>query len=87
MKKIKNINNAFDFTATLFLNDHQYDYYGGRFSIKNLNDSTFVSIEPKKSRLVVYTSGSENENQIEELRNGARYSLVVYFTLNKISAA
>ena len=41
MKKIKNINSAFDFTATLFLNDHQFDYYGGRFSIKNLNIGRF----------------------------------------------
>ena len=71
----------------MYLNDHQIDYYGGRFSIKDLNETTLLSIEPKKSRLVVYSSGSENENQIEELKNGERYSLNVYFTLNKNAAA
>lgn len=61
--------------------------------IDDQNKSTFLSIEPKKARVIVYSAGSENKNQIEELKEGDRivpsknrpekYSFTIYFTCNK----
>lgn len=60
------------------MNDHHRDFEGGRFIFvdENVaeNRTTFSSIEPKKGRVSVFTSGAENVHHIEKVEKGTRYA-------------
>ncbi len=54
----------------------------GRFNLVNLKDNTVLSIEPKKKRTILFSSGLENQNFIEKVISGKRYSLTFHLTKN-----
>lgn len=71
---------AFHYTSLLYLNDYQRDYQGGRFIFvdenKDNNTTTHSSIEPKRGRVSVFTSGAENRHHIEQVTEGTRFVLL-----------
>lgn len=61
----------------MYLNEFHRDFEGGRFIFidenKVENRTTYSSIEPKKGRVSVFTSGAENVHHIEKVTQGIRY--------------
>lgn len=78
---------SFHYTSLLYLSDHQRDFQGGRFIFidenKAENKTLYSSIEPKKGRVSVFTSGAENLHHIEKVTEGTRYAITISFTCNK----
>lgn len=73
---------GFHYTALVYLNTHQMDYFGGRFVWIDDNNIT-ESHEPRKGRLSVFSSGRENKHYVEKVISGTRYALTIPFTCDK----
>ncbi|KAG7205433.1 hypothetical protein KM043_007426 [Ampulex compressa] len=73
---------SFHYTSLLYLNDFGKDFQGGRFLFLDKNNVTMV-VEPKKGRVSMFTSGSENVHAVEEVKSGTRYALMVSFTCDQ----
>lgn len=73
---LKETYNSFHYTSLLYLSDYQRDFQGGRFIFidenKEKNQTLQSSIEPKKGRISVFTSGAENVHHIEKVTEGTR---------------
>lgn len=78
---------SFHYTSLLYLSDFQRDFKGGRFMFvdenKADNKTLYSSIEPKKGRVSVFTSGAENLHYVEKVTEGTRYAITISFTCNK----
>ncbi|XP_013191938.2 2-oxoglutarate and iron-dependent oxygenase domain-containing protein 3 [Amyelois transitella] len=75
------LHKSFHYTAVLYLGDYDKDFRGGRFVF--VDKKANKTIEPRKSRLSMFTSGSENRYYIERVTSGIKYSLTFYFTCDK----
>ncbi|KYN32227.1 hypothetical protein ALC56_13605 [Trachymyrmex septentrionalis] len=76
---------SFHYTALLYLNDFDKDFEGGRFIFMDKN-SVNTTVEPRKGRVSIFTSGSENVHLVEKVKSGTRYALTVSFTCDKNAA-
>ena len=76
---------SFDYTSLLYLNDYGRDFEGGRFIFID-KDSVNTTVEPRKGRVSMFTSGSENLHAVEKVQSGIRYALTVSFTCNPNAA-
>lgn len=78
---------SFHYTSLLYLSDYQRDFQGGRFVFvdenKTENKTMYSSIEPKKGRISVFTSGAENLHYVEKVTEGTRYAITISFTCDK----
>lgn len=78
---------SFHYTSLLYLSDYQRDFQGGRFIFidenKAENKTLYSSIEPKRGRVSVFTSGAENLHHIERVTEGTRFAITISFTCNK----
>lgn len=72
---------SFHYTSLLYLNEYQRDFQGGRFIFvdedKVENRTTLSTIEPKKGRISVFTSGAENLHHIEKVTQGTRFVIKI----------
>lgn len=73
---------SFHYTSLLYLTDYGIDFQGGRFIFVEKDNSTVV-VEPRKGRVSMFTSGSENIHFVERVKSGVRYALTVSFTCDK----
>ncbi|KYN15122.1 PREDICTED: 2-oxoglutarate and iron-dependent oxygenase domain-containing protein 3-like [Trachymyrmex cornetzi] len=76
---------SFHYTALLYLNDFNKDFEGGRFIFMDKNDVN-TTVEPRKGRVSIFTSGSENLHLVEKVKSGTRYALTVSFTCDENAA-
>lgn len=78
---------SFHYTSLLYLSDFRREFDGGRFIFvdenKAENTTLNSSIEPKKGRISVFTSGAENLHFVEQVTKGTRYAITISFTCNK----
>ncbi|XP_012261753.2 2-oxoglutarate and iron-dependent oxygenase domain-containing protein 3-like [Athalia rosae] len=72
---------SFYYTTLVYLNDHGKDFTGGRFVFID-NNNVNMTVEPRKGRVSIFTSGSENLHSVERVTSGMRYALTVSFTCN-----
>ncbi|XP_015516501.1 2-oxoglutarate and iron-dependent oxygenase domain-containing protein 3 [Neodiprion lecontei] len=72
---------SFYYTSLVYLNDFGKDFEGGRFVFIDKNNVN-MTVEPRKGRVSLFTSGSENLHQVEKVTSGTRYALTVSFTCN-----
>lgn len=83
----KDTYSSFHYTSLIYLSDHQRDFQGGRFIFidenKTENKTLYSSIEPKRGRVSVFTSGAENLHHIEKVTEGTRYAITIAFTCNR----
>lgn len=70
---------GFHYTALVYLNTHQVDYFGGRFVWIDANNLTETH-EPRKGRVSVFSSGTENRHYVEKVLSGTRYAMTIPFT-------
>lgn len=68
----------------LYLNTYYQEFSGGRFVFADKQAN--YTVEPKKSRVLVFTSGSENPHFVERVEKGTRYAITISFTCDKILA-
>jgi hypothetical protein len=81
IRKVDGVNlKSCHYTAIIPLNSYIFDYYGGRSTFSNLNSTATTSIYPKKARVILFTSGQENEYFIERVQLGEYYSIFIPFT-------
>ncbi|EZA60542.1 hypothetical protein DMN91_009584 [Ooceraea biroi] len=76
---------SFHYTTLLYLNDYDKDFEGGRFIFINKNNVN-TTLEPRKGRVSIFTSGSENLHLVEKVTSGTRYALTVSFTCDQGAA-
>ncbi|XP_022904094.2 2-oxoglutarate and iron-dependent oxygenase domain-containing protein 3-like [Onthophagus taurus] len=73
---------SFHYTSLLYLNDYNYDFRGGRFVFVDgpFEKRTNVTVEPRKGRVSMFTSGAENTHFVERVESGTRYAVTISFT-------
>ncbi|KAJ8972222.1 hypothetical protein NQ314_000283 [Rhamnusium bicolor] len=79
---------SFHYTSLLYLNDYGVDFKGGRFIFFNdiSNPTKNVTVEPRKGRVSMFTSGSENPHSVERVSEGLRFAITVSFTCDPLKA-
>ncbi|XP_051174681.1 2-oxoglutarate and iron-dependent oxygenase domain-containing protein 3-like [Leptopilina boulardi] len=73
---------SFHYTSLLYLSDFNKDFKGGRFLFIDKHSAN-STIEPRKGRVSMFTSGAENVHMVEKITSGTRYALTVSFTCDK----
>lgn len=64
---------SFHYTSLLYLNGYKREFTGGRFVfIDGPDNKTHAMVEPKRGRVSVFTSGSENLHHVEKVSSGTR---------------
>ncbi|VVC95263.1 unnamed protein product [Leptidea sinapis] len=69
---------SFHYTSLVYLSNYNIDFTGGRFTF--IDESFNTTIEPKKGRLSIFTSGHENLHFVEKVQSGTRYAMTIAFT-------
>ncbi|XP_045450349.1 2-oxoglutarate and iron-dependent oxygenase domain-containing protein 3-like [Melitaea cinxia] len=72
---------SFHYTSLLYLGDYNIDFKGGRFVF--IDEKYNSTIEPRKGRLSIFTSGRENFHYVEKVTAGVRYAITISFTCDK----
>lgn len=71
----------------LYLSNYGKEFDGGRFIfIDSSQRNQTISIEPKRGRISVFTSGSENVHFVEKVQQGIRYAITISFTCDPKSS-
>ncbi|XXQ31160.1 Prolyl 4-hydroxylase alpha subunit domain-containing protein [Plasmodiophora brassicae] len=70
---------SFAVTALLYLNSLGTDFTGGRFLFVNSSEEVY-RVEPRRARLLMFSSGSENAHGVEQVVQGSRFALTIAFT-------
>nr|CAD7428683.1 unnamed protein product [Timema monikensis] len=73
---------SFHYTSLLYLTDYGHDFQGGRFVFVD-KDNSNKTVEPRKGRVSMFTSGSENVHYVEKVSSGTRYAITVSFTCDE----
>ncbi|KAF7278472.1 hypothetical protein GWI33_008376 [Rhynchophorus ferrugineus] len=73
---------SFHYTTLLYLNNYNINFKGGRFMFVNdFNEPTKnITIEPRKGRVSMFTSGAENPHFVERVTEGERFAITISFT-------
>ncbi|XP_023937549.1 2-oxoglutarate and iron-dependent oxygenase domain-containing protein 3 [Bicyclus anynana] len=72
---------SFHYTTLLYLSDYGIDFKGGRFVF--IDEKINSTVEPRKARLSMFTSGAENTHYVEKVTSGVRYAMTIPFTCDK----
>ncbi|XP_032514640.2 2-oxoglutarate and iron-dependent oxygenase domain-containing protein 3-like [Danaus plexippus] len=72
---------SFHYTTLLYLGDYNIDFKGGQFVFIDSNYN--YTVEPRKGRLSMFTSGAENLHHVQKVTSGVRYAMTISFTCNK----
>lgn len=73
---------SFHYTSLLYLTDFNVDFKGGRLAFVDDQAKPLknVTVEPRKGRVLMFTSGAENPHYVERVTDGVRYAITVSFT-------
>lgn len=73
---------SFFYTSLLYLTDYGVDFTGGRliFLDGKPKKPFNVTLEPRRGRVAMFTSGAENVHFVERVRSGTRYAVTISFT-------
>ncbi|CAH1155618.1 unnamed protein product [Phaedon cochleariae] len=79
---------SFHYTSLLYLNDYAKDFQGGRFVFTDdiSKPTKNTTVEPRKGRVLMFTSGSENPHYVERVTKGSRFAITVSFTCDSSKA-
>lgn len=48
-----------------------------------IDEKLNITVEPKKGRISMFTSGKENLHHVEKVKSGTRYAMTISFTCDK----
>ncbi|XXG40857.1 hypothetical protein AAC387_Pa01g1469 [Persea americana] len=68
-----------NFAAVCYLNSHGLEFEGGMFHFQDGDPATIV---PMAGDVVIYTADSRNVHSVDEIINGERLTLTLWFTLD-----
>ncbi|KAK4786256.1 hypothetical protein SAY86_002945 [Trapa natans] len=68
-----------DFSAVCYLNSHGESFRGGLFHFK---DGELQTVVPSAGDLLIYTADSNNIHSVEEVTDGERLTLTLWFSRN-----
>ncbi|BBN00842.1 hypothetical protein MPTK1_2g02570 [Marchantia polymorpha subsp. ruderalis] len=68
------------FSAVCYLNNYEEDFKGGLFHFEEGDPQTVV---PSAGTVVIYTADEKNMHCVDEITDGERCTLALWFTLNK----
>ncbi|KAI4472197.1 prolyl hydroxylase-related [Holotrichia oblita] len=73
---------SFFYTSLLYLTDYGVDFSGGRLIFLDGKPTKpfNVTLEPRKGRVAMFTSGAENVHFVERVKSGIRYAVTISFT-------
>lgn len=77
---------SFHYTTLVYLNDYNVDFKGGRFIFVDPDKKQNVTVEPRRGRVSMFTSGAENPHFVERVTVGTRFAITVSFTCDKSKA-
>lgn len=60
------------------MSDHGVDFTGGRLIF--IDNKVNVTLEPRKGRVAMFSSGAENLHFVERVEKGKRFAITVSFT-------
>ncbi|CAH1416749.1 unnamed protein product [Lactuca virosa] len=69
-----------DYAAVCYLNSYGVDFNGGLFHFQDGNPATFI---PMAGDVLIYTADTRNVHSVEEITNGERLTLTLWFTRDK----
>ena len=72
---------TYDYSALLYLNNFGTDFEGGEFEF--IDDDANRVVEPRRGRLITFTSGPENLHRVRRVDRGTRYVLAMWFTCSE----
>ncbi|XP_068622562.1 2-oxoglutarate and iron-dependent oxygenase domain-containing protein 3-like [Battus philenor] len=72
---------SFHYTTLLYFSDYGIDFQGGRFVF--VDEKFNKTVEPRKGRLSIFTSGAENMHYVEKVESGTRYAMTISFTCDQ----
>ncbi|CAG0890271.1 unnamed protein product [Cyprideis torosa] len=70
---------SFFYTSLVYLTDTGKDFGGGRFIFVD-PDGQNRTVEPRRGRVSMFSSGSENKHLVEPVEWGTRFALTIAFT-------
>mmetsp|Transcript_2121 Transcript_2121/g.3278 ORF Transcript_2121/g.3278 Transcript_2121/m.3278 type:complete len:243 (-) Transcript_2121:3485-4213(-) len=85
----------YEYSGLLYLSDYGIDFQGGLFHFLNPpsssrleddkedNNDPLLEIEPRRGRLLLFASTSENRHRVTRVTRGLRYALSFWFTCDK----
>ncbi|GLV40807.1 hypothetical protein CBL_13690 [Carabus blaptoides fortunei] len=76
---------SFHYTSLLYLSDYEQDFTGGRL-IWIDSPKVNITLEPRKGRVAMFSSGEENVHFVERVKSGTRYAITVSFTCDSKKA-
>lgn len=76
---------SFHYTSLLYLSDYEQDFTGGRL-IWIDSSKVNITLEPRKGRVTMFSSGEENVHFVERVKSGTRYAITVSFTCDSTKA-
>ncbi|KAF5269513.1 hypothetical protein FQA39_LY08702 [Lamprigera yunnana] len=75
----KEVYESFHYTSLLYLSDFGKDFENGRLVwLESPNNN--VTLEPRKGRVAMFSSGKENTHFVEKVTAGVRYAITISFT-------
>ncbi|KAI3497972.1 hypothetical protein L1887_33635 [Cichorium endivia] len=69
-----------DYAAVCYLNSYGVDFNGGLFHFQDGNPTTFI---PMAGDVLIYTADNRNVHSVEEITDGERLTLTLWFTRDK----
>ncbi len=72
-----------------FVDPHQHDHFDTTFaqdltpSLQQHSSSLQLTVEPRKGRMAIFSSGMENTHLVEQVHGGERFVLSFWFTCNQ----
>jgi len=75
---------SYDYSALLYLSTKGEHFEGGDFAF--LDAGQHVIVEPRRGRLLTFTSGLENVHEVRKVTAGTRFALAMWFTLSESHA-
>ncbi len=75
----------YHYSGLLYMSNYGTDFKGGRLVFTRPDDELNLNaieeiVEPKKGRIVLFTSGAENPHYVERVTSGQRHVLAFWFT-------
>ena len=72
----------YEYSGLLYLSDFGSDFHGGTFDFfkTDKDNTTALTIEPRRGRLLLFASTHENRHRVTKVRGGIRYALSFWFT-------
>ncbi|KAK4877483.1 hypothetical protein RN001_009989 [Aquatica leii] len=75
----KEVYESFHYTSLLYLSDFGKDFQGGRLIFLD-SPKNNITLEPRKGRVAMFSSGRENPHFVERVTSGVMRINIVYYT-------